>query len=68
MNCRICKFWTGNRTDAHAERGQCRRFPPQAGGLVPVQTLQGTAAGITWGTPEPGPDHWCGEFTLELLS
>lgn len=63
MNCRTCRFWTGNRTDG--DRGQCRRNPPNAGGLVNMRVnmlSQETQPAIIWGTPETGPDHWCGEW------
>lgn len=60
--CQNCLFWTGNRTQPKS--GVCRRFPPQPGGLVQMESImsQHGQTGILWGSPETKGDFGCGEF------
>lgn len=65
-NCRTCKFWTGNRK--RPQVGQCRRFPPQPAGVVPVQSLLAhkPQPGVIYGIPDVNADFWCGEHQVQV--
>lgn len=67
MNCGTCQFWTGDRTGGGA-RSPCLRFPPQAGGAVMMQGLQGPKPVIVWGTPETAATDGCGEWQTALVA
>lgn len=59
MTCATCKFFHALGPSAN---GQCHRYPPQAAGLVPVQTLQGPQAGVMFACPDVSPTFRCGEY------
>lgn len=65
--CKNCRFWTGNRKASGS--GSCRRYPPMAAGVIPIQTLSSRQPqpGIICGTPDTQGEYWCGEFVAELL-
>lgn len=63
MICGDCKHWQGNDTEAQAK---CKRYPPEAGGVVAQQTLSGPQPVIIWAQPETGRGDWCGEWVAQI--
>ena len=61
MRCRECEYWDPPGPRALAERGYCRRFPPQ---LRQPERLTPTNAVH----PATEPDDWCGEFKYDGYS
>lgn len=65
MTCSTCKHWQGNRDDDKAS-GECRRYPPQPGGIVSMQTLAGRPQpAIMWGNPSTNAGFVCGEYARD---
>lgn len=56
MQCRSCRFWTGQRSPA----GECRRFPPVLSTVEEGEVL--TSAQPVW--PKTNDDDWCGEWEV----
>lgn len=50
LQCSTCQHWHANDDKKY---GQCRRYPPSGGDVIPGQ---GTPAPIT------ASDYWCGEW------
>jgi len=72
IRCAVCKYWTGNR--AEPKQGECRRYPPASAGNVMIKQV---TIVNPQGEPRPLPifalpttiaDHWCGEFSPEIVS
>lgn len=62
--CSTCDYWTGDRKGG---QGNCRRFPPQAAGIVPQQNIAGqTIPAIVSGWVASQSTEWCGEWKTRI--
>ena len=61
MICGDCKHWNG---DNQVERAPCKRFPPNAGGVVMTQGLSGPQPMILWACPDTARGDYCGEWAI----
>ena len=66
--CKTCDHWQGDReSQLIDERGQCRRYPPEAGGAIPMirnQISRQPEPCIIWGSPETPASYSCGEWKI----
>lgn len=58
MNCKNCRYWTGQQS----MRGECRRYPPQVVAIVSKDEFEeGIYTKIEYMHPERHETDWCGE-------
>lgn len=68
--CSTCDFWTGNHlvADIKAESGECHKYPPQVGGIIPQQGVAGPTVGAVTFFPSTRGNQWCGQHEQQAVN